>query len=154
MALSLGADVPFFLDARPSVARGIGEILDPIENWPKFWYVILVPPIQVSTSWVYSRVHAKMLTPAGDDRIIKTLGQVHENVRYVLENDLETVTGSHFPVIHSIKRALEDAGAEGSLMSGSGPSVFGVFSSKDRALRAKGLLLPQALGDLFAAEGL
>jgi 4-diphosphocytidyl-2-C-methyl-D-erythritol kinase len=154
MAVSLGADVPFFLDPRPSVARGIGEILDPIENFPKFWYVIVVPPLPVSTSWAYSQLGAKELTPVGEARIILNLGQLCADVRYVLENDLEIVTASQFPVIHTIKKALEDAGAEGTLMSGSGPSVFGVFRSRDPALRAKSLLLRKTLGDVFAAEGL
>ena len=154
LALGLGADVPFFLQTRPCLARGIGEILDPIENFPKFWYVIVVPPVEVSTSWVYSRLSAKELTPPQDDFIIQSLGHLRTDVRYVLENDLETVTAAQFPVIHTIKNAIEDAGAEGALMSGSGPSVFGVFRSGDQALRAKTLLLGQALGDVFAAEGL
>jgi len=154
LALGLGADVPFFLQTRPCLARGIGEILDPIENFPKFWYVIVVPPLEVATSWVYSRLSAKELTAAKDDFIIQSLGHLRTDVRYVLENDLETVTASQFPVIHTVKKAIEDAGAEGALMSGSGPSVFGVFRSGDQALRAKTLLLGQALGDVFAAEGL
>lgn len=154
LAASLGADIPFFLDSRPSVARGIGEILAPIEDWPKFWYVIVVPQVQVSTAWAYSQLDAKELTPERDDRIVTILGHLRTDVRYVLENDLEIVTASRFPIIHDIKKSLEDAGAEGALMSGSGPSVFGVFRSEDHAVQAKSLLLPQALGNVFVAEGL
>jgi len=53
IAVQLGADVPFFLYCAPSLATGIGDVLEPLKKWPKFWYVIVSPPIQVSTSWVY-----------------------------------------------------------------------------------------------------
>ena len=159
-ALRLGADVPFFLNATPSIARGIGEILEPIEAWPRLWYVIIMAPIRVSTSWVYgkfaglsSREQGLELTTDEYHFIMTNLQRKPLRFDHFLENDLERVTASLFPVINSIKKSLVDAGAEGALMSGSGPGVFGVFGSKDRALDAKRHLMSKNLGDIYVVEG-
>lgn len=152
LAVRLGADVPFFLKCSPSIARGIGEILEPIENWPQFWYVIVTPPIHISTAWVYGNLNLK-LTKDEYDFIINFLEGEPLEVAGILENDLDTVTGVHFPVINIIKKSLLDAGAEGALMSGSGPSVFGIFRSKGQALSAKRHLTSQNLGGVFVAHG-
>jgi 4-diphosphocytidyl-2-C-methyl-D-erythritol kinase len=153
LAVSLGADVPFFLETKPCIARGIGEILEPIEKWPEFWYVIVTPSIEVSTAWVYGNLKLQLTT---DDYnyIINWLQEGRTNISHILENDLETVTGSHFPVIDRIKSSLVDEGAIGALMSGSGPSVFGIFESKDHAMSARRELMRMNLGVVFAAEGI
>ncbi|MEA2040044.1 MAG: 4-(cytidine 5'-diphospho)-2-C-methyl-D-erythritol kinase [Thermodesulfobacteriota bacterium] len=151
LAVGLGADVPFFLKSRPCIATGIGEVLEPISNWPQFRYVIVTPDLHVSTSWVYENVKIG-LTDNEYESIIKILGKESPDLTKILENDLEAVTSSHFPVIHTIKKALMDAGAEGVLMSGSGPSVFGIFRSKDTSLAAKRQLSSQNLGHVFEAE--
>ncbi len=153
LAMNLGADVPFFLESRPCIARGIGEILEPIKKWPKFWYVIVTPDLRVSTSWVYGNLKLK-LTTSENEYIIPIFKNEHFDVTHILENDLETVTASHFPAINRMKRALMDAGALGALMSVSGPSVFGIFESNDQALTAEKHLIPLNLGDVFVVEGL
>ncbi|MCJ7540497.1 MAG: 4-(cytidine 5'-diphospho)-2-C-methyl-D-erythritol kinase, partial [Desulfobacterales bacterium] len=71
LTLELGADVPFFLYGRPALARGIGEILDPIENWKKYWYVTVTPPLQVSTAWVYGQLNLE-LTSNTDEYIFNS----------------------------------------------------------------------------------
>ena len=153
LALNLGADVPFFLQSRPCLATGIGEILEPIRNWPRFWYVIITPPVFISTSWAYGNLKFQ-LTNDENNSIINVLRKQPLDVVKILENDLETVTASHFPIIDTIKKSLVDAGANGALMSGSGPSVFGIFSSKDQALSAKRALSPKNLGEVFMESGL
>ncbi len=150
IAVQLGADVPFFLYSEPSLATGIGEILEPVKKWPKLWYVIVTPPLQVSTSWVYGNLKLE-LTRGEYDYIVKFLKSAPFAVSAILENDLEEVTSTRFPVIETIKEFLVDAGAEGALMTGSGPSVFGVFSSLNQALSAKQFLISQSLGDVFVA---
>lgn len=150
LAVQLGADVPFFLHSEPSLATGIGEILEPLKKWPKFWYVIITPPLQVSTSWVYRNVKLK-LTRGEYDFIVKFLRSDPFTISAILENDLEEVTAASFPVIETIKKCLVDAGAEGALMTGSGPSVFGVFPSLNQAISAKKSLISQNLGDVFVA---
>jgi 4-diphosphocytidyl-2-C-methyl-D-erythritol kinase len=153
LAVFLGADVPFFLLNRPCIARGIGEILEPIEKWPKFWYVIVMPALEVSTAWVYENLKLK-LTKGEYKYTVDWLRRGRFEISHILENDLETVTGFHYPIIARIKKLLLDEGAEGALMSGSGPSVFGIFKSKDKALIAKKNLLSKDLGEIFVVEGL
>lgn len=152
LAVNLGADVPFFLHGKPCIARGIGEILEPIGKWPSYWYVIVKPPISVSTAWVYGTLKLELTTDEYSF-ILRYLAKEKLNIADILENDLETVTAAHFPVINTIKKALVNAGAEGALMSGSGPSVFGIFKSKDRALSAKRHLASQNLGAVYVVTG-
>jgi len=162
LALDLGADVPFFLKERPCIARGIGEILEPIEKWPEFWYLIITPHIRVSTSWVYRKLN---LSPSDRSKEIKLTNDEYQYniinlkedpfvISRVLDNDLEKVTAVRFPVIESIKKSLIKAGAEGVLMSGSGPSVFGVFASEEKVLQAKTALADSSSGDVFLAQGI
>ena len=153
LAVGLGADVPFFLKSRPSIARGIGEILEPVENWPKVWYVIITPPIMVSTSWVYSKLKLKLTTHEYSN-ILRKLKKVPFDIAHILENDLESIACSHYPVIDGIKKYLLKTGAEGVLMSGSGPSVFGIFKSKNKAIQAKRRLESQHFGFIVAVEGI
>ncbi len=153
LAVCLGADVPFFLVNKPCIARGTGEILEPVEKWPKFWYVIVMPALEVSTAWVYGNLNLK-LTKGEYQYIVDWLRKGRFEISRILENDLETVTGFHFPIIACIKKLLLDEGAEGALMSGSGPSVFGIFKSKDNALIAKKNLISKDLGEIFVVEGL
>lgn len=151
IAAGLGADVPFFLYSSPCIATGIGDILEPIKDWPEIWYVIVTPPLHVSTSWVYSNVRLK-LTTGEYEFILNSLEKEPLDVLSILENDLESVTCSCYPVINELKKLLFDAGAEGALMSGSGPSVFGVFDSRSSALEAEEYLLSEKVGDVFAVE--
>lgn len=150
MAIRLGADVPFFLSCRPSLARGIGEVLEPLDKWAKSWYVIVTPPIHVSTSWVYGNVKIKLTTDEYTYISDLLKGDIFP-ISQALENDLEEVTSASFPIIKDIKDCLLDAGAEGALMSGSGPSVFGVFTSLEKAASAKQFLISQDMGDVFMA---
>ena len=151
IAIQLGADVPFFLYCKPCLVRGIGEILEPLDRWPKYYYVIITPPLQVSTAWVYGNLKLE-LTRGEYDYIVKSLENSLVTISQMLENDLEKVTITSFPIIDRIKKLLVAAGAEGALMSGSGPSVFGVFTSLDQATSAKRSLISQDLGDVFIAS--
>jgi 4-diphosphocytidyl-2-C-methyl-D-erythritol kinase len=150
LALKLGADVPFFLAPRPSVARGIGEVLEPAEQWPELWYLIVTPPFQVSTAWVYGNLKLG-LTSTEYDRIKQALGKERLGISQFLENDLESVTSAKFPILGRIKEALLGAGAEGALMTGSGPSVFGVFTSRNQAEQAKDKIVPHDFGIVILA---
>jgi 4-diphosphocytidyl-2-C-methyl-D-erythritol kinase len=166
LALDLGADVPFFLAGGACIARGIGEILEPIANWPDFWYVIVVPPFAVSTAWVYGNLKSPGIKDSGrGEREIWLTEKAHKNILNILaekrfnawgmiENDLEGVTIPHFPVIEEIKKALLAEGAVGALMSGSGPSVFGVFATEGNALKGSKSPALKGLGDVFLVKGM
>ena len=152
LAVRLGADVPFFLHCRPSLATGIGEILEPIPNWPELWYIIIAPPFKVSTSWAYRNLKLGLTT---DEYayIFELFKKGTYSISHILENDLEKVTSASFPIINTLKKSLMDAGAEGAIMSGSGPSVFGVFLTHEKASCAKDALPSGNLGKVFMVSG-
>lgn len=152
VALGLGADVPFFLQQGPCLARGIGEVLEPLEGWPDLWYVIVTPPVEVSTAWVYSNLKISLTS----DKLAANIAEFKMTpfeVAGFLTNDLEAVTAARFPVITRIKELLCDAGAEGALMSGSGPSVYGIFKTETKAREAKAGLMPRLPGEVFVVSG-
>jgi 4-diphosphocytidyl-2-C-methyl-D-erythritol kinase len=152
LALSLGADVPFFIKAVPSIATGVGEILEPIPKWPGFWYLIITPQIEVSTAWVYQNYKMK-LTSNEYDYISKSLKNGDISITDILKNDLEKVTCTSFPLISALKKRIMDAGAEGAIMSGSGPSVFGVFLSREKAVSAMDQFAADDLRHIGVAKG-
>jgi len=126
----LGADVPFFIFKKTALAEGIGEILTPVEGLPKVWLILVNPNIHVSTAWVYKSLQ---LTKEKDlDKLPKFNNRI-EDICSLLSNDLEHVTIGSFPLIRDIKNLLLEKGARGALMSGSGPTVFGVFESEEKA---------------------
>lgn len=153
IAGGLGADVPFFLRRGPCVARGIGDLLEPLNSWPALWYIIVMPPHSVSTEWAYRNFKLELTSNSTED-ILNLLKKQPLEISRLLENDLETVTASHFPVIPTIKKALIEAGALGALMSGSGPSVFGVFTDAGCLKDAARFMSSLQLGHVFAVRGL
>ena len=128
-------DVPFFIRGEAARARGIGERLSPAGPLPRLWMVVLFPNFPVSTAWVYRNLRFKLTKPSRNNNLIGNLDTPHE-VAQVMVNDLEKVTIGRYPPIARLKRRLDEEGAIGSLMSGSGSSVFGVFADKADAERA------------------
>ncbi len=127
----VGADVPLFLYGKPCVMRGVGERITPIEI-PRIWYVIVYPGIILHTKEVYGGLKIP-LTLAQNDITLSGRFDTVLDVARVLENDLEEVAFSLHPEIENLKDTLREAGAIGSLMSGSGSSVFGVFENEAEA---------------------
>jgi 4-diphosphocytidyl-2-C-methyl-D-erythritol kinase len=132
MALTLGADVPFFVKAVPARARGIGERLSAFREVPRLWLIILYPNFSVSTAWAYRNLSSK-LTKAIANTSMNSWPGSPANLSKLLINDLETVTMGRYPRIGILKEELARQGAVGTLMSGSGSSVFGIFSSRRNA---------------------
>lgn len=135
LALRLGADVPFFIRARPARAYGIGERLRPVRELVHFWLVILYPGFPVVTASVYNKLPKKLTKPTPGNSIATSLKRF-DRLTDLLVNDLESVTLESYPKIRLLKEKLLREGAAGGLMSGSGSSVFGVFGSKGLAQRA------------------
>jgi 4-diphosphocytidyl-2-C-methyl-D-erythritol kinase len=148
LAREIGADVPFFLVGCPALAKGIGNLLKPIRPWVRRWYVVVKPPISISTAWVFQQLIME-LTTEGIHYNIHGLKKGTPSAYRGLKNDLETVTVSHFPVIDVIKKQLIRFGAEVALMTGSGPTVFGVFSLRDAAVHATHSLTAAGIGEVF-----
>ena len=134
IALSLGADVPFFVRGCAARARGIGERLQPLRRLPHFWAVIVFPGFPVSTSWVYGKLRSKLTKPMANTSIANPPKNFDE-LANLLVNDLESVTLKRYPNVGLLKDKLLREGAERALMAGSGSSVFGIFKSQ-RAARA------------------
>ena len=135
IALSVGADVPLFIRARPARARGIGERLYPIRKLAHFWLVIVYPGFPISTARVFNNYRSKLTKPLVNTSIPSSL-KSFDKLAGLLFNDLESVTFGWYPRLSLIKARLLHEGAAGGLMSGSGSSVFGVFASKRQAARA------------------
>ena len=133
IGVTLGADVPFFVFGKTALAEGIGERLTPVDGVPLVWLVLVNPNIHVSTAWVYQNLQ---LTSNRTADKIPRLYQGVADICAILANDLEAVTIRRFPVIREIKERLLAAGAAGALMSGSGPTVFGLFAAEDDARKA------------------
>ena len=130
LARKLGADVAFFLYRRPSLATGIGEKLEAVEGVPDYPLVLVKPPVTVSTAWVYR----SLKLTRGESRIkLRSFQDSPWRLGEFLQNDLESVTLEAYPQLRQIKEWLMHQGAVGALMSGSGPTVFGVFSDGERA---------------------
>jgi len=136
LAVSIGADVPFFLFGGPALAAGIGEILRPAAPLPPFHVVLLCPSYGVSTAAVYKNLNLALTKCKKIHKSYPLDSQAFDAGRHLC-NDLEEVAASMHPDIRAAKATLLDNGASGALMSGSGPTVFGLFSEGDAAGRAE-----------------
>lgn len=137
IGVKLGADVPFFIFKKTALAEGIGEVLTPLDGVPTVWLAVVNPNVHVSTAWVYQNL--QLTSGRGEVKIPR----FYENVVdlcSVLANDLEAVTIPRHPVIGEIKDELLECGARGALMSGSGPTVFGLFDDERGARAAVDLM--------------
>ncbi len=130
----VGADVPLFLYGKSCIMKGVGERITPIEL-PKIWYVVVYPGVAISTAEVYRGLRIVLTNDENDDKVSGKFSQVSE-VADILENDLEAVAASICPEIQTIKEQLRGGGALGSLMSGSGSAVFGIFEDERGARKA------------------
>ena len=145
-AVQLGADIPFCILGGTALAEGIGERLTPLPAPPQASLLIVKPPIMVPTKWVYENLHANALERHPDiDGMVEALGQGDlKRMTQHMENVMETVTERAYPIITDIKKMMCGSGAMNALMSGSGPSIFGVFLEEETA-RAAAVYVDQTL---------
>lgn len=135
IAETLGSDVPFFIRQIPSLAEGRGERLTPYPHLVSYPLVLVNPGFQVSTAWVYGRLKMGLTNCAQKLKNFPFKNQLYDPL-YMLCNDLEVVTETAYPDVSAIKEWLCSQGAIGALMSGSGPTVFGVFGNRNTAAQA------------------
>ncbi len=138
LGVKVGADVPYCIMGGTALAEGIGEKLTALPEPPDCYLLIAKPDINVSTKYVYEHLDAEGVEKHPDiDGMIDALEKESlEGIITRLGNVLENVTVKKYPVIQKIKSCMLKNGAEGSLMSGSGPTVFGIFKEKDTAQKA------------------
>lgn len=143
LALALGADVPFFLDPRPALVRGIGEVLDPLPRWPALALLLVNPGLPLATSEVYRvadvlqgaltqpptastlRAHLDVVGDAVTDRA--------DALASLLRNDLEPAAVRLCPPVARLREKLRESGAMAVGLSGSGPTVYGVYRDAEEA---------------------
>lgn len=150
IAAELGADVPFFFKKVPTYATGKGEVMEPLRYRVNAFILTVTPDVGVSTPLAYS-----LVTPSGEPqkslcKLLTELGDDLPSYKDGIVNDFEGPIFEKFPVIGQIKSAMYSTGAEFSLMSGSGSSVYGFFRSEESA--AKALEILRAKFTLRAAD--
>ncbi len=150
--VQLGADIPYCIMKGTALSEGIGDILTPLPAFEDVILLIAKPPADVSTAYVYKNLRLTQDTvhpdidatiAAMNDKNLPLMGSLCANI-------LETVTIPAYPVINTIKETMLSCGAYVSLMSGSGPTVFGIFENESEAYAAKEKCLAIQKG-MFAA---
>ncbi|MGM9552460.1 MAG: 4-(cytidine 5'-diphospho)-2-C-methyl-D-erythritol kinase [Clostridia bacterium] len=142
MGKLLGADVPYCIIGGTRLAEGIGEKLSPLPPLPPCYIVLVKPAFSISTKWVYDNIDScPNIVHPPTDRLIEGLekGNLHQ-ICQNMGNVLEDVSIAHYPVLSQVKEDLISSGAIASQMSGSGPTVFGIFEDEKKALNAKEIL--------------
>ncbi len=155
LGVTLGADIPYCLVGGTMLSEGIGEILTPLPAPPACHLVVAKPDINVSTGFVYGNLHADTLTEHPDiEGMIEALktGSL-QGITDRLGNVLETVTVKEYPMIEELKELLRSKGAENALMSGSGPTVFGIFVNREAAEKAASAIKEQGLAGQIYVTG-
>lgn len=138
VGVKIGADVPYCIYGGTYLSEGIGEVLTKLPDAPDCYVVIAKPGIGVSTKYVYENLHIETVEKHPDiDGMIDAIktGSL-DGVTEKMENVLETVTIKRYPEIETMKKCLLENGAENALMSGSGPTVFGIFKEEKIAKQA------------------
>lgn len=135
LARGLGADVAFCLGGVTAVATGVGDRLTPWPEFPLLDYVLVNPGFAIPTAWVYNQLDLTWTKPEGGFNISRLSSRLR-SWEDILVNDLEEVSMVAYPQLTGIKQALLEAGARFALMSGSGPTVFGVFAGESAAQEA------------------
>ena len=138
MGVDIGADVPYCVIGGTSLAEGIGEKLTPLELAPECYVLVAKPDINVSTKYEYEHFDLEKIERHPDiDGMVEAIGIGSlQGILDRMENVLETVTIPAYPVIDDLKQRMKELGAVNSLMSGSGPTVFGIFLEKRAAQMA------------------
>lgn len=138
IGVKIGADVPYCIYGGTCLSEGIGEVLTKLPDAPDCFVVIAKPGIGVSTKYVYENLHIETVKdhPDIDGMIDAIKADNLDGVAQKMENVLETVTIKRYPEIAVMKECLLENGAENALMSGSGPTVFGIFKEEEKAKRA------------------
>ncbi len=129
----IGADVPFFIDPKPSIVQGIGDIITPIEFNFDFQILIIYPNIQISTKFAYSLIPYRS-RPQKSTNYIEVLNQIKslQDFKKFFVNDFENYLFPQYKSLGAIKQKLYEIGAHFATLTGSGASIFGIFESKKK----------------------
>lgn len=155
LGVRIGADVPYCIMGGSALSEGIGEILTPLPAPPKAHLLIVKPDINVSTGFVFKNLQVDTLPFHPDiDGMVRSLKEGDlRGITDRMGNVLETVTMKRYPVIGRIKEEMINQGAENALMSGSGPTVFGIYREEETAKKAERIIEKQGYAkQIFVTE--
>lgn len=147
----IGADVPFFLLEKAAVGKGIGDLLEPYPDLAALPVVLVYPGFPVSTQTVYKNLNLRLTKCKKRHKNFAFRGRTFDVVRHLC-NDLEAVSVSRYPEIQAVKDALTTCGAAGTLMTGSGSAVFGLFNDEGGARQAYHSILQNSTWQIFIVE--
>lgn len=153
LGAKLGADVPYCITGGTQLSSGIGEVLSPLPPMPKLNILLVKPFINVSTAEVYKEIDSAVITRRPDTAAMTAAIERGDACAVAgnLCNVMEYVTERQYPVISDIKSKMKADGALGALMSGSGPSVFGIFEDYETAFRSAAGFL-RSFRDVFVVK--
>ena len=136
--VKLGADIPYCIMRGTALSEGIGEILTPLPSIPMCWFLIVKPAFSISTKYAYENLHLTEEThhPDIDGMVTAIRNEYLPGITSRMGNVLEDVVIRDYPKIAEIKEKMISLGAMNSLMSGSGSTVFGIYTSHEKALEA------------------
>ena len=136
LGASIGSDVPFCVYGNTAIATGRGEKIEPLASPPSCWVVLAKPNIGVSTRTIFQRVKPEGLTHPNTKEIIHALSNKDFNRMCAnIGNVLEDITLNLYPEVQHIKDIMKQTGAAGVLMSGSGPTVYSLVETQNKANR-------------------
>ncbi len=136
IGIKIDSDVPFCVYSRTSRVSGKGEVVVPLNRLPKMWLILAKPGISVSTPRILHQISGKALEHPKIDNIVNGIQNSDYNqIAKNLGNSLESITTQNYPQIFTLEQRMRKYGADGSLMSGSGPTVFGMAKTHSRAQR-------------------
>jgi 4-diphosphocytidyl-2-C-methyl-D-erythritol kinase len=156
LAAKLGSDIPYCILRGTALAEGVGDVLTPITHpFPPCFLVLVKPAFSVSTAYVYQHLRLdEIKVHPNTEEMLRAIsrGDLH-TIAHELCNVLETVTIPKHPQIGEIKDRMKALGALGTLMSGSGPTVFGLFDKEEVALSVAGIIKQEfGIKDIFVTE--
>lgn len=134
LSSELGSDIPFCVYGGTALATGRGEIIERLPRPPHAWVVLAKPSISVSTKTIYGALKPGKNEPASNEMKRAILDNDYERIINTMKNDLEEVTVRKYPQVKKLLNNMKESGAEGALMSGSGPTVFGIVRKERQSI--------------------
>ncbi len=152
IGVTLGADVPFFIDCRPSICKGIGDLISPVDKFKKRYLILVNPGTGLSTSEIYKNLNWGLTNRVKKNK--RLLVEDCLSVKSELINDLQSVSEERNSEIAEIIAMLEEFDAEIAMMSGSGPTCFGVYENREKRDESLSLFLKNSKSSwkVFSAE--
>ena len=151
LGVVIGADVPFFIDQKPAIASGVGEILEPYSGLKPYTVILVFPGFSVSTAEMFKNINLR-LTKYIEKTKISSFKNKGFDIERHLCNDFEDMAEEKYPEIAAIKNVLLKHGAIGALMSGSGSTVYGLFRDRESAGKALPALSRHGSWQVFVAD--